>query len=136
MNREALRRLLDDVRAQRLTVEEAVQSLRRLPFEDLGFAKLDQHRALRTGAPEAIFCQGKTPEQIVAIAGRLAATHVNVLGTRADTAVATAIAEAGLPHVYHAQARLLIVRPAPVDGVGLIVVAAAGTAGLPVAEGA
>jgi hypothetical protein len=115
-------------------VEGALQRLRSLPFEDLGFAKVDQHRTLRTGAAEAIFCPGKSPEQVVAIATRLAEHHVNVLATRAEAAVAHAVAAAGLPHVYHAAARLLVVRPAPTEGVGLIAVAAAGTSDLPVAE--
>ena len=87
-----------------------------------------------TGAPEAIFCPGKTPEQVVTIARRLAAEHVNVLATRAEAPTVAAVAAAGLPHVYHADARLLIVRPAPTEGLGLIVVAAAGTSDLPVAE--
>ncbi len=134
MHSEAVRALLEDVRAGRVTAEEALERLRRLPYEDLGFAKVDQHRQLRAGAPEAIFCQGKTPEQVVEIARRLAEHHANVVATRADTATAAAVAAAGLPHVYHARARLMIVRPAPVDGIGLIVVAAAGTADIPVAE--
>jgi NCAIR mutase (PurE)-related protein len=134
MNREAVRMLLEDVSAGRLGVEVALERLRRLPFEELGFAKVDQHRALRAGAAEAIFCPGKTPEQVVAIATPLAEHHVNVLATRADAAVAGAVAAAGLPHVYHASARLLVVRPVPIEGVGLVAVAAAGTSDLPVAE--
>jgi NCAIR mutase (PurE)-related protein len=134
MNRQAVRTLLEDVSAGRLGVEAALVRLRNLPFEDLGFAKVDQHRELRTGAAEAIFCPGKSPEQVVAIATRLAEHHVNVLATRAEAAVADAVAAAGLPHVYHAAPRLLVVRPAPTEGVGLIAVAAAGTSDLPVAE--
>lgn len=134
MNPAAIRNLLESVRAGRVSVEEALERLRRLPYDDLGFAKVDQHRALRAGAAEAIFCPGKTPEQVVAIARRLVEHHTNVLATRADAAVAAALAAAGLPHVYHAAARLAVVRPAPVEGVGLVVVAAAGTADLPVAE--
>jgi NCAIR mutase (PurE)-related protein len=95
---------------------------------------VDQHRALRGGAPEAIFCPGKTPEQVVAIARRLAESHFNVLATRAEPAVAAAVDEAGLPHAYHAQARLLVIRPAAGESIGLVAVAAAGTADLPVAE--
>jgi hypothetical protein len=115
-------------------VEAALSRLRRLPYDDLGFAKIDVHRALRGGAPEAVFCPGKTAEQIVAIVSRLAADHTNVLATRADASVASAVAAAGLPHRYHADARLLVVRPEPGEGLGLIVVAAAGTADRPVAE--
>ncbi len=134
MDREALRRLLEAVSDKRLGVEEAVARLRTLPYENLGFARVDHHRALRGGAPEAIFCQGKTPAQVVAIAERLVAHHPNILATRASDEVAHAIAASGLPHRHHAEARLVVVRPEPVEGVGLIVVAAAGTADIPVAE--
>ena len=134
MDREAIRRLLEDVRAGRLDVEAAAARLRRLPYEDLRFAKVDHHRALRGGAAEAVFCPGKTPEQVVAIVERLAAEHANVLATRAGADVAAALAASGLPHVYHAAARLAVVRPEPGGVVGLVVVAAAGTADLPIAE--
>ena len=129
-----LARLLDDVRAGRLAVDAAVARLAALPYEDLGFAKVDHHRALRAGGPEAVFCPGKTPEQVLAIVSRLAAHQPNVLVTRCDPATAATVEAGGLPCAYHALSRLLVVRPAPVDGVGLIVVAAAGTADLPVAE--
>ena len=134
MDREVLRALLEDLRAGRVDVDTAVGRLRDLPFEDLGFAKVDHHRALRGGAPEAVFCPGKTPAQVVAIVERLAARHANVLATRAERAIADAVAAAGLPHVYHADAKLLIVRPERGAGLGLIAVLAAGTADLPVAE--
>src|SRR5436190_971743 len=88
----------------------------------------------RTGAAEAVFCPGKTPEQVVAILARLARDHPNVIATRAGADVAAAVTAAGLPHAYHADARLVIVRPERVEAVGLIVIAAAGTADLPVAE--
>ena len=81
-----------------------------------------------------MFCPGKSAEQVVAIVSRLAAHHPNVLATRCDAAVAAAVEAAGLPCAYHPVPRLLIVRPKRVDGIGLIVVAAAGTADLPVAE--
>jgi NCAIR mutase (PurE)-related protein len=134
MDAESIRALLGDVRAGRLGVDEALGRLRSLPYADLGFAKVDLHRALRSGAPEAVFCPGKTPEQVVAIVRRLAAEHANVLATRADASMATAVEAAGLPCRYHPVARLLVVRPEPTEGVGLVVVAAAGTSDLPVAE--
>jgi len=134
VDREAVRALLEDLRAGRIDVDAAVSKLRGLPYEDIRFAKVDHHRALRGGAPEAVFCPGKTAAQVVAILGRLADHHANVLATRADQPIADAVAAAGLPHVYHAEARLLIVRPEQGGGIGLIAVAAAGTADLPVAE--
>jgi NCAIR mutase (PurE)-related protein len=134
LDREALRGLLEAVSEKRIDVEEAVARLRTLPYENLGFARIDHHRALRGGAPEAIFCQGKTPAQVVAIAERLAAHHPNILATRASDEVAAAIAASGLPHRHHAEARLVVVRPEPGESIGLMVVAAAGTADIPVAE--
>jgi NCAIR mutase (PurE)-related protein len=134
VDRDAVVRLLEDVRAGRLAVADALARLRSLPYEDLGFAKVDSHRALRAGGPEAVFCPGKTPAQVVAILTRLAAHHANVLATRADAAVAAAVAAAGLPHRYHEDARLVVARPEAVDGIGLVAVAAAGTADRPVAE--
>jgi pyridinium-3,5-biscarboxylic acid mononucleotide synthase len=134
VDKEALRQLLEAVSDKRLGVQEAVARLRTLPYENLGFALVDHHRALRGGAPEAIFCPGKTPAQVVAIAQRLAAHHANILATRASDDVAAAIAASGLAHRDHREARLVVVRPEPVEGLGLIVVAAAGTADIPVAE--
>jgi len=134
MTAEAVRRLLEEVQSGRLSVDAAARRLAGLPFEDLGFARVDQHRALRAGGPEAVFCPGKSPEQVIAIVARLSAHHPNVLATRCEPAVASAVEAAGLPCAYHALARLLVVRPEPAEGVGLVVVAAAGTADLPVAE--
>ena len=79
--------LLKDVREGRTAVPEAIERLRHLPFEDLGFAKLDHHRALRTGMPETIFSQGKTTEQVAAIFTRMAKAGGNVLATRASLSV-------------------------------------------------
>ena len=134
MDREKLKALLEEVQAGRLSVEQALQRLRDLPYEDLRFAKVDLHRTLRAGAPEAVFCQGKTPEQVVTIVSRLAAHHDNILATRATAEVARAVADAGLPHDYHAQARIVVVKPMPRDAVGLIAVVSAGTSDIPVAE--
>src|SRR2546428_6853226 len=136
MDSDRLQRLLDDVAAGRVSADDAFARLRRLPYDDLGFAKVDLHRALRAGGPEAIYCPGKTPAQVVAILQRLVVDHVNVLATRADDAIVGAVAAAGLPHVWHPVARLIVARPEPREGIGLVVVAAAGTADLPVAEDA
>src|SRR2546430_2248159 len=131
MDSDRLQRLLDDVAAGRVSADDAFARLRRLPYDDLGFAKVDLHRALRAGGPEAIYCPGKTPAQVVAILQRLIVDHVNVLATRADDAVVGAVAAAGLPHVWHPVARLVVARPERREGVGLVVVAAAGTADPP-----
>src|SRR2546427_763043 len=91
VDREAVRALLEHVQAGRIDVDAAVRKLRRLPYEDLRFAKVDHHRALRGGAPEAVFCPGKTPAQVVAIVRRLADHHANVLAPRADQALPSVI---------------------------------------------
>src|SRR5271167_5114072 len=83
MDTEALRKLFDQVKKKRLSPDEAVERLRHMPFEDLGFAKLDHHRALRQGMPEVIFAPGKTPGQVAGIFARLAVHGNNVLATRA-----------------------------------------------------
>ena len=134
MDREALKILLDAVAAGRLSADVAAARLRDLPYADLGFAKVDLHRALRAGGAEAVFCPGKTPAQVVAILETLVVDHANVLATRADDAIVAAVAAAGLPHAWHPLARLIVARPEPRDGIGLVVVAAAGTGDLPVAE--
>src|SRR5271167_263680 len=91
MDAQTLRKLFDQVRKKRLSPDEAVERLRHLPFEDLGFAKLDHHRALRHGMPEVIFAQGKTPKQVAEIFSRLAAHNSNVLATRATEEQFTAV---------------------------------------------
>src|SRR5437660_9367862 len=84
LNAESLYKLFDEVRRGKLTPDDAVARLRHLPFEDLGFAKVDHHRALRAGMPEVIFGERKTPAQVAAIFAKLAKHEGNVLATRAD----------------------------------------------------
>ncbi len=134
MDREKVRELLEAVAAGALAPEQALARLRDLPVEDLRFARVDLHRSLRHGVPEAVFCQGKTPEQVVAIVRRLAEAHDNVLATRADPAVVAALRASGLPCRVHEAARLVVIKPVAREGVGLIVVVSAGTSDLPVAE--
>ncbi len=134
MDRAALRALFEAVASGSTPIDQALERLRTLPYEDVRFAKVDLHRALRSGAPEAVFGQGKTPEQVVAIVTRLAEHHANVLATRLTPDAAAAIAGAGLPHRYHAEARMAVIRPEPTSEIGLIAVVSAGTADVPVAE--
>jgi NCAIR mutase (PurE)-related protein len=134
MDREKVRALLEEVAAGALAPEQALARLRTLPYDDLRFARVDLHRSLRHGVPEALYCAGKTPEQVVAIVERLAQHHDNVLATRADPVVAAALVASGLPCRVHEAARLVVVKPTARDGVGLIVVVSAGTSDLPVAE--
>jgi NCAIR mutase (PurE)-related protein len=134
MDREEVRRLLEAVAGGALTPAQGLARLRDLPVKDLGFAQVDTHRSLRHGVPETVFCQGKTPEQVVVILRRLAESHDNVLATRADATHRAAVAESGLHHQLHAEARIIVVNPVPTPGVGLIAVVSAGTSDWPVAE--
>ena len=134
MDREKVRELLEAVANGALKPDQALARLRDLPVEDLRFARVDLHRSLRHGVPEAVFCQGKTPAQVLAIVGRLAESHDNILATRADTSVIDALTGAGLECQVHAEARLVVIKPRPQEGVGLIMIVSAGTADMPVAE--
>jgi NCAIR mutase (PurE)-related protein len=136
MDEASLRKLLDSVAGGSLGVGAALAQLRRLPYSNLGFARLDHHRALRTGVPEVVLAEGKPTAMLVAIAQELASTGQNVLCTRVSTAQAVAVQEV-LPQArYHQLARLLIVEQQPIvaTGRGTVVVACAGTSDLPVAE--
>src|SRR5215831_6798885 len=84
MDSTALRKLLRQVKSGRISPDEAVARLRHLPFEDLGFAKVDHHRRLRQGLPEVIFSKGKTPQQVAGIFKRMSKHGGNVLATKAE----------------------------------------------------
>ncbi len=135
MNAQALRKLFDQVRNKRLSPDEAVERLRHLPFEDLGFAKLDHHRALRQGTPEVILAQGKTPRQVAEIFTRLAAQGGNVLATRATEEQYAVVAVAMPRAEYRPLAKAIVLqRDRKRYGKGVIVVVSAGTSDIPVAE--
>ncbi|MDO8475152.1 MAG: nickel pincer cofactor biosynthesis protein LarB [Candidatus Rokubacteria bacterium] len=134
MDKEKVRQLLESVARGTLQPDQALARLRDLPVDDLRFARVDLHRSLRHGVPEAVFCQGKTPEQVVAIVRRLAESHDNILATRAEPAVIDALTVSGLECAVHTDARLVVVKPLGHAGVGLIMVVSAGTSDLPVAE--
>lgn len=135
MDQKELRGLLNSVADGTLGVEDAVLRFKEAPFEDLGFAKLDHHRALRQGAAEVIYGAGKTPEQIAAIAGRFRERGQKaVLITRMSAEAAAYVGER-LPLSYDAASRVGIVGEMPEpDGAGTIVVATGGTSDVPVAE--
>jgi hypothetical protein len=135
MNPQAIERLLNEVREGRTEVNTALERLRHLPFEDLGFAKLDHHRALRTGMPEVIFAQGKSEAQVSAIFAHMAKAGGNVLATRASRAMYDAVAGVEPRAEYHATARAItLTQAASPAGKGTVAVVCAGTSDLPVAE--
>ena len=139
MNRSQLRSLFDDVRSGAVTPEAArdrvLQFLRQQPYEDLGFARVDHHRATRQGFPEVVFGQGKSPAQIAAIAERIAGAGHSLLVTRTTPDAHEAVRQILPASVFHETARCITLRQGDVAaGHGTILVAAAGTADLPVAE--
>lgn len=135
MDTKDIKSLLEAVKEGSLEVDDALRRLRDLPFEDLGFARVDHHRHLRKGFPEVIYCKGKTPGQVKEIARALAAKSQNILATRADREAFEAIREVDPDAVYHELARIVVIRPAPLQLTeGTILVVTAGTADLPVAE--
>ena len=136
MTEDRLRRLLQQVAAGRLAPDAALNRLRHMPFEDLSFAKIDQHRALRRGVPEVIFGEGKSAAQIAAIGARVAAAGANLVITRLDAIKARAVRRTLRALVYHPEARLGVVarRRRPPSGHGAVMVISAGTSDVPVAE--
>jgi hypothetical protein len=135
MDEGTVRSLLESVRAGGQSVEQALDRLRSFPFEDLGFAKIDHHRALRCGFPEVIYCEGKTVEQVAAIFERCAAGGGNVLATRASDSVFEAIAKQHPEARFHQAARAVTLRQKEqVPAQGTIGILAAGTSDLAVAD--
>lgn len=135
MTKDQLRAVLDSVRSGTLEVDAALERMRHMPFEDLGFAKVDHHRALRHGMPEVVFAKGKTPEQVAEIAVRLLSNAPNVLITRADAATAACVRER-IPAAEHfpLSGALRVWGDRTIHGKGKIAVVSAGTSDIPVAE--
>ncbi len=129
------RETLEAVAAGNLSVDQALLDLKKAPFEDLGYAKVDLHRGVRQGAAEVIYGAGKTAEQITGIAAAMLKNHIStVLITRMDAEKAAKVAKT-LPLDYHSDARIGILGPIPEPtGLGSIVVATGGTSDIPVAE--
>jgi NCAIR mutase (PurE)-related protein len=140
MINDRLRKLLEDVGAGRMSIDEAMSFLQDLPYQDLSYATLDHHRELRKGFPEVVFCVGKTSEQVVALLSELSRHHDRVMATRADEATFEAVQKAIPEATYHSQARIILVdktteEPNPAtDDDQYVLVISAGTSDIPVAE--
>jgi len=135
MNREALSKLLARVRAGKLAVPRALEQLRHFPSENLGFARTDNHRAIRQGFPEVVFCEGKTVAQATMIARRILERHGMLLATRASHEIFKAIQAKAPRAVYHPLSRAIVIRPAHSPApLGRVLVLSAGTSDIPVAE--
>ena len=135
MDQSTLRSLLEQVRDSQLSPEEAITRLRHLPFEDLGFAKIDHHRPLRVGMPEVIYSAGKTAEQVAEIFVRMSERSNNVLATRANQQKFDAV-QALVPQAcFHPISGCIVLRRNHEKrGRGVVAVICAGTSDLPVAE--
>ena len=135
MNPDSIRKLFEQVRSGKLSPDDAVNELRHLPFEDLGFAKVDHHRALRVGLPEVVLGQGKTPAQVAGIFKRLALHSKNVLVTRANREQFAGAKKIVRAARFEEVARAIVLhRDHNNYGKGLITVVSAGTSDMPIAE--
>jgi pyridinium-3,5-biscarboxylic acid mononucleotide synthase len=135
VNADQLRQLLEKVKSGNIDVNEALDQLKFLPYEDIGFAKLDHHRALRRGFAEVILCKGKTADQVAGIAKRMAASTGTTLATKASPEIFDAVRQVAPGARYHQLAGLIVIGdPPPVVAEGYILVVTAGTGDIPVAE--
>jgi hypothetical protein len=135
MDIQNLKKLLTEVKSGSLNIDEALEQLRRLPFDDIGFAKIDSHRHIRCGFPEVILCQSKTTDQVVQIINRMMESNNNILATRASREVYEAVLNVASTAEYNDLGRTITItkmRCQP-EG-GLILVVTGGTADIPVAE--
>jgi NCAIR mutase (PurE)-related protein len=135
MNTEILTQLLENVKNGKVSIDDAVRKLKKLPFEDVGFAKVDHHRAIRSGYPEVIYCEGKTIEQIKIIVEKLMEGNNNIMATRASGEIFEGIREVAEDAVFYEAARIVVVKriSIPVSD-KIICVITAGTSDIPVAE--
>ncbi|NWF92187.1 MAG: nickel pincer cofactor biosynthesis protein LarB [Syntrophaceae bacterium] len=136
MNLRRLEELLKKVRAGKTSIDEAMLQLKSLPFEDLGYARVDHHRSLRKGFPEAIWGEGKTPQQILSIMKELKRKGQNILITRLEEGKARAVQKIFPKSQYYPRSKVLTYLTHPVEpvGEGTILVITAGTTDIPVAE--
>jgi pyridinium-3,5-biscarboxylic acid mononucleotide synthase len=136
MNRESLQQLIQDLYDKKIEPQEAYQRLKNLPYEDLGFAQLDHHRSLRNGMPEVIYCEGKTPDQILTLIRKMDQAETDILATRLAPDVHQQI-QSDLPSQVHYNpvGRTLILQRNPSQKkVGHILILTAGTSDIPIAE--
>ena len=136
MNREDIKKLLQNLHERHITPEEAFNKLKKLPFEDIDFANVDHHRSIRSGIPEVVYCEGKTPSQLVAIINKISSAGSDVLGTRlAPEMYKTIKKKIPAKTVFYPTARVLVYQKNKKrDEKGLINIITAGTSDIPVAE--
>lgn len=135
MDQSYLQNIINQVAEGIMNPQEAMEQLKELPYQDIGFANIDQHRNIRTGYPETIYCEGKTPEQVAAIIDKMKIKNSNILGTRASAEVYEKVREIATEAVYYPVARIFTVKKTEeLRSEKLIAVVTAGTSDIPVAE--
>ena len=136
MDMDNLRTLLQEFKASRLSLDETLDTLKVLPYEDLDFAKIDHHRMIRQGFPEVVFCQGKTVQQVAAIMERLAVHNQNILATRATIEMYAAVKTVVPDAQYYEIANIIVVKRDTMqpDQERIVLVMTAGTSDIPAAE--
>ena len=135
MNDNTIKKLLTKVKKGDLTIENALESFKELPYKDLGFAKVDNHRTIRCGFPEVIFCEGKTPEQVLKIASQIIKHGADLLATRANEEIFKCVSQQHKNARYNDKARTIVIKKSrSKKKKGLILIVTAGTSDIPVAE--
>ena len=135
MNDNKIKQLLTRVKKGDLTIENALQSFKELPYKDLGFAKVDTHRSIRCGFPEVIFCEGKTPEQVLKISSQIIKHGADLLATRANEETYKCVAQQYKNARYNDKARTIVIKKSrSKKRKGSILIVTAGTSDIPVAE--
>jgi NCAIR mutase (PurE)-related protein len=134
MDNQHLTALLKQVQGGQMNIDVALEQLKTLPYENLGYARIDNHRCVRTGVAEVIYCEGKTVEQTQGIVQRLARHHDNILATRASREIFEGIQAVTDDCEYHPLARIVVIKPREIEQVGNLAVVTAGTSDIPVAE--
>jgi len=134
MDEKLLKKLLVDLQSGKITIDATLDRLRTLPYEDLGFASVDHHRAIRQGFPEVIFCEGKTRAQVLGIARGLLKKGGPLLATRVEPEIGRSLTRLTRRAVYHELARVVAIQPRPPMLRGDVLIVTAGTSDIPVAE--
>jgi NCAIR mutase (PurE)-related protein len=135
MNKEDIKKLLEDIKNNKTSIEQGMEKLKTLPFEDMGFAKVDHHRSIRTGFPEVIYSPGKTNEQIKEIFKKLIAKGNNIMASRATPENYKFIKKEFKDITYYEEARIIHVKMKETEKTGKkVAIVCAGTSDIPVAE--
>lgn len=135
MNREGLKKILKELAGGKISIEEATEQLKYFPYSDLGFARIDHHREIRTGYPEIVYCEGKTSEQVRDIFRHVSGTGQNIVGTRASVEKYEAVKSIAPEAVWHEEARIIsIINHVTEKAASPVAVVTAGTSDIPVAE--